>query len=176
MLITNENLCMSNKVGIKVPLINNRNFHKIISNNIKNGKYRYIGSGSSRRVYDLNNGYVIKIAKNKAGVEQNKAEYMISEMGNYNIFAKVICAISDYNFIVMKKGKKIKSMSYIWKYFNVEDEYDFFNLPIIKSIKYRYGLVVSDLARTSSWAIVDGTVRIIDFGFTRKVKKEYYDK
>ena len=32
---------------------------------IKRGYYRYIGSGSGRKVFDLGNGYVIKVAKNR---------------------------------------------------------------------------------------------------------------
>ena len=46
--------------------------------NIKRGYYRYIGSGSGRQVFDLENGYVVKVAKNKAGIAQNKSEYKIS--------------------------------------------------------------------------------------------------
>ena len=38
--------------------------------NITRGYYRYIGSGSGRQVFDLENGYVIKMAKNR-GVSQN---------------------------------------------------------------------------------------------------------
>lgn len=33
---------------------------------------KYIGSGSSRNVFDLGNGYVMKVAKNLAGIAQNK--------------------------------------------------------------------------------------------------------
>lgn len=60
--------------------------------NVKRGAYKYLGEGSSRKVFDLNNGYVVKIAKNMAGVEQNRIEYMISEDDNSNLLAKVVQA------------------------------------------------------------------------------------
>ena len=45
---------------------------------MRQGNYIYIGSGSSRNVFDLGNGYVMKVAKNIAGIAQNKSEYRIS--------------------------------------------------------------------------------------------------
>ena len=41
---------------------------------IRSGRYMYIGSGSSRRVYDLGNDYVVKIAKNDAEAAKAAAE------------------------------------------------------------------------------------------------------
>ncbi|HHX11997.1 MAG TPA: hypothetical protein GX731_04185, partial [Clostridiales bacterium] len=45
-------------------------FDSIIMN-IGKGNYQFIGSGSGRRVYDLGNGYVVKVAKNNRGIAQN---------------------------------------------------------------------------------------------------------
>lgn len=157
-----------------MPLLNDKNLKNKIMYNLQRGKYRYIGSGSSREVFDLSNGYVIKVAKNKAGIEQNKAEYKISSEDNYNIFAKVIYAISNYKYIIMKKAKKVKSINYVWRYFDVYDKYQFSNLHIIQTIKHKYNLLVSDLARVSSWGIIDDRLQIIDYGFTREVKDKYY--
>ena len=85
---------------------------------LRNGRYVYIGSGSSREVYDLENGYVVKVAKNKAGIEQNRAEYYISANDSSGIFAKVIEASSDYGLLIMRKAKKIKDIRFVWNYFN----------------------------------------------------------
>lgn len=142
--------------------------------NIRNGVYNYIGSGSSRRVFDLNNGYVIKVAKNRAGIEQNKAEYRISKSDNLYIFAKVIYASDSYEYIIMRKAKKISSINYVWKYFGVWSKHDFYNLEVIRMIQDRYNLIVNDLSRVSSWGIIDGRLQIIDYGFTRKVMNRYY--
>ena len=51
-----------------------------IINDISNGAYPVLGSGSGRRVYDLRNGTVLKAAKNKKGYAQNQIESIISEM------------------------------------------------------------------------------------------------
>ena len=56
--------------------------------NISRGYYKYIGEGSSRIVYDLGNRYVLKVAKNLAGIAQNKSEYKISSYDETNLFAK----------------------------------------------------------------------------------------
>ena len=57
-----------------------------ISLNIKRRYYKFIGIGSGRIVYDLENGYVVKIAKNNRGIAQNKTEYEISLSDNTNLY------------------------------------------------------------------------------------------
>lgn len=47
----------------------NSMFNQIMLN-IKRGYYKYIGSGSSRDVFDLGNGYVIKVAKIEPGLRK----------------------------------------------------------------------------------------------------------
>lgn len=86
--------------------------------NVKQGMYKYIGEGSSRQVFDLNNGYVIKVAKNKAGIAQNRMEYKISANDDTGLFAKVVQASNNYNFIIMRRAIKVSNISHVWKYFN----------------------------------------------------------
>ena len=78
--------------------------------NINRGVYRYIGEGSSRQVFDINNGYVVKIAKNKAGILQNKVESYISLNEEAYIFAKVKYYSIDYSYIVMPKARSINNI------------------------------------------------------------------
>jgi len=59
-----------------------------ISLNIKRRYYKFIGIGSGRIVYDLENGYVVKVANNNKGIAQNKTEYKISLSDNTNLFAR----------------------------------------------------------------------------------------
>lgn len=151
------------------------NPYDIIKYKIRNGFLRYIGGGSSREVFDLNNGYVIKIAKNEAGIAQNKAEYKISQYDGDYIFARVIQSFNNYESIIMQKAKPIKSIYYVYDYFGVENKKEFNRCYDIRRIKNEYNLLLGDLNRKSSWGIIDGRVVIIDYGFTRKVKREYYD-
>lgn len=142
--------------------------------NINRGMYKYIGEGSSRKVFDLNNGYVIKIAKNRAGVEQNKMEYYISTSDDTGLFAKVVQASNNYNFIIMRRATRIGDISYVWRYFNVKNKIEFLRLPELQKIKNKYNLLLNDLNRESSWGLINGKIVIIDYGFTRKVRDRYY--
>lgn len=141
---------------------------------IRMGRYNYLGSGSSRRVYDLGNGYVVKVAKNRAGVEQNRAEYYIWEEDSSGIFAEIFGVSSDYSMLIMRKGKKIRSMKTIWRYFDAEDEDEFYYSPYMQRLKQKYKLLLGDFEKTSSWGIIDGRPVIIDYGFTRHVERNYY--
>ena len=142
--------------------------------NVKRGAYKYLGEGSSRKVYDLNNGHVVKIAKNMAGVEQNRIEYKISEEDNSEILARVVQASKRYNFIIMRKAKKVRNIYDIWDYFNVKNRMEFFNLPELKKLKSNYNLLLNYLNKKSSWGIIDGKPVIIDYGFTKRIKERYY--
>jgi len=148
-------------------------FDQIIFN-IKRGYYRYIGSGSGREVYDLENGYVIKVARNKAGIAQNKAEYKISSNDKSNLFAKVVQASNDFNLLVMQKADKINNILYVWNYFDAKSKRELFNSKQLQDIKKNYNLLLGDLARKSSWGIINGRPVIIDYGFTREVRQRYY--
>lgn len=149
------------------------NFNDIMYG-IRNGRYFYIGSGSSRRVYDLENGCVVKIAKNKAGIEQNRAEYYIWSEDFSGIFAEVIDVSNDYRMLIMRKAKKIKDMRIVWNYFNAEDKQEFYNSMHMQRLKNKYNLLLGDFEKTSSWGIIDGRPVIIDYGFTRYVERKYY--
>lgn len=142
--------------------------------NVTRGYYRYIGSGSCREVFDMGNGYVIKVAKNKAGIAQNKAEYKISYNDHSNLFAKVIQASNDFDLLIMEKAKKINNILYVWKYFNVTSKRELFNLKELQAIHRRYNLLLGDFERESSWGIINGRPVIIDYGFTREVEQRYY--
>ena len=47
---------------------------EVIQRDLKHRMYQYIGSGSSRSVFDLANGYVVKAAINHGGLTQNQME------------------------------------------------------------------------------------------------------
>lgn len=142
--------------------------------NIRRGYYRYIGSGSSRKVFDLGNGYVIKVAKNRAGVAQNKSEYNISYYDNSDLFAKVVQVSSDFYFLIMEKADKIYNISEVFNYFKVIGKRGLFQLNEMQNIKIKYNLVLADFNRKSNWGIINGRPVIVDYGFTREVSQRYY--
>lgn len=139
--------------------------------NVNRGIYRYIGEGSSRQVFDLNNGYVIKLAKNNAGIEQNRVESYISINDNSSIFAKVLYYSRDYSYIIMPKARKIDDISYVFDYLGVRNKREFFNLRFIRRLMDKYDLLSGDLVRKSSWGVINGKIYMIDYGFTKREKR-----
>jgi len=136
--------------------------------------YRYIGSGSGRKVFDLGNGYVVKVAKNMAGIAQNRVEHQISLRDNSNLFAKVIEVSGDFQFLIMEKADRINNFSHVLKYFNVSNNRELVRLKEMQTIQWKYNLLLADLCRNSSWGIIDGVPVIIDYGFTAQVQRRYY--
>jgi len=141
---------------------------------IRRRYYKYIGSGSSRDVFDLENGYVIKVAKNRAGIAQNKAEYKVSDNDKSDLFAKVVQVSNDFNLLIMEKADTIYNISYVLKYFNVRDKRELLNSKELQKIKWNYNLVLGDFERKSNWGMINGRPVIIDYGFTREVRERYY--
>lgn len=61
----------------------------------------YMGSGSSRLVYEIDDNVVLKLAKNNKGIAQNEKEYSIKNdnyKSDFNIFPKVFNGSDEENF------------------------------------------------------------------------------
>jgi len=66
----------------------------------------FIGSGARRIVYDLGNGYVLKVAKGKYGIKNNKREvrtYKSSPASIKKLLGEITGYEKKYNWIKMKK-------------------------------------------------------------------------
>lgn len=145
-----------------------------ISLNIKKKAYPLIGTGSGRYVFDLGNGYVAKVAKNRRGLAQNKVEYRIASMDHSNIFAGILQASEDYEFLIMEKAEKVEDISEVLNYFHVDTVKELFRLEILRAIARNYHLILQDLRRPANWGKIDGRPVVVDYGFTRRVKRKYY--
>ena len=148
-------------------------FEQIILN-IRKEAYKHIGSGSGRRVFDLGNGYVVKVAKNRRGIAQNKAEHQISLTDQSNIFAKIPHVSEHFKLLIMEKAEPIKKISDVWKYYNVDSNKKLFEQDDLKDIYSKYKLLIPELYRPVNWGKINEIPVIIDYGFTRKVKNKYY--
>ncbi len=142
--------------------------------NIRKGDYPYLGSGSGRNVYDLGNGYVVKVSKNSKGIAQNKVEHQISLTDDSNIFAKVIAKSENNRLLIMEKADRIKDFSEVRAYFNVTSNKELFRLDEIKSVYIKHNVLLNDLYRTANWGMIHGRPVIIDYGFTERVRRRYY--
>jgi hypothetical protein len=144
-----------------------------ISKNIDRKAYPVLGWGSGRIVYDLQNGYVVKAAKNKRGIEQNRAEHQIAGMDQYEVFAKITDNSEDFRYLIMEKAAHIRTFTEVWRFYKVRNHVQLFSLREFRDLSAKYDLLPADLRRRSSWGLVNGKPVIIDFGFTRKVRHFY---
>lgn len=149
--------------------------YKNIILDIKSGKHCKLGIGSSRIVYDLNDGFVVKIAKNIRGNSQNEAEYKTYLIHKSSLFAEIIAVSEDYRFLIMPKAKKIKKISSVLKYYNVNSIKALFKKDkLIISDIHDNDLSRNDLYRISSWGFINNVPLIIDYGLTHSIFKKYY--
>lgn len=144
-----------------------------IRNNIEMRKYRLIGSGSGRHVFDLDNGFVVKMAKNRRGLAQNRAEYQISLTDHSHIFAKITAVSEDFHYLIMEKAEKIKSIKEVCNYYHVNNSRELLHKEEFRDLFQKNNLLPADLRRYNSWGLVMGKPVIIDFGFTREVSRYY---
>jgi len=70
-----------------------------------------LGEGSSRIVFDLEDGYVLKLAKNEKGLEQNLTD---GDYGLQRMYPELVPELKDRDdnddcyWLIVKKGTKIK--------------------------------------------------------------------
>ena len=147
----------------------------IISAKLRQGEYKYLGSGSGRKVFDLGNGYVVKYAKNKKGLAQNEAEFSISSSDESGLFAHILQISEDHRHVIMKKAEPIKGLSEVWSYYKVTSNRELFRLEAFRQILSEHHLLQVDLCRYSNWGTINGKPVIIDYGFTVTVKKRFYN-
>ncbi len=151
----------------------NYNFDEIISK-IRSGEYKPIGFGSCRRVYDLNDGYVVKVARDIRGIDQNRTENSIYQSRKSGFFAEV-AAISDNNrLLVMAKAQKIRNMSAVFQYYKVRNLSSLVRINNFTEDIKNHRLSRGDLVRASSWGIVDNIPVMIDYGLTQNIYIKYY--
>lgn len=151
----------------------NYNFDELHSE-VKNGTFQLIGTGSSRRVYDLGNEHVLKVAKDIRGIHQNTAEHKIYQLQKSNMFAEILAVSEDYRFLVMPKATKINNMSIVYNFYKVKDFKRLFKLHSLDEDIKLNKLGKGDLRRATSWGIINEVPLIIDYGLTHSIYYKYY--
>jgi hypothetical protein len=149
------------------------NFKDIIAG-IRNKEYKLLGVGSCRKVYDLNDGYVIKIAKDIRGIYQNQIENKVYLSRKSNFFAQVVTISEDDKWLIMRKAEKIKNIETVYKYYNVKSIQSLIMLDHLDDDITSNKLSKADLTRPSSWGFIGDVPVIIDYGLTHSICKKYY--
>ncbi|MHB1314186.1 MAG: hypothetical protein ACYCX2_01725 [Christensenellales bacterium] len=141
---------------------------------IEKRAFAYIGTGSARTVYDLNNGTVVKAAKNKRGVAQNRAEYRISKADESNLLAKTLHISLDHRYLIMEKAGPVDGFHEVLDYFRVQSSRQLFSLDRFRSLRRNHALLLNDFRRPANWGVIGGRYVIVDYGFTDDVRRRYY--
>jgi hypothetical protein len=155
-------------------MINMNTDFREIASNIRQRKYKRIGIGSGRVVYDLGNGFVVKVARNKKGIAQNEAEYKISTVAETDLLAKILDISEKSQYLIMEKAEKVNHISHVWKYFNVRSNRGLFQVKELRDICIKCDLLPWDFGRRVNWGKINDKPVVIDYGFTKYVKKKYY--
>lgn len=138
--------------------------------------------GTTRDVYEYNNNYVLKVAKNKKGLEQNKKEVEILNKYNSPLFPKLEKYDNkNYKYIVIEKVNDFKNYASFYKfvYPKIDIIYkkllDFYNKN-----KDEYAIptyIYLDKKVTYSYLILDNYYDKKDIFFiTRKENNKIWDK
>jgi len=149
------------------------NYQNIIAG-IKSEEYRLMGFGSCRRVYNLNNGYVVKVARDIRGVEQNKNEYQIHSNCTSGFFAEITYVSEDFRLLVMARAKRIKKMRAVYSFYKVNNMDSLLKVSGLGQDLRNNDLGTGDLRRASSWGLINGKPVIIDYGLTHDLFKKCY--
>lgn len=74
--------------------------------------YKIIGIGKTRIVYDLDNGYVVKIAHSKKGLTSNRTEFQLYNRCSSRL-RRHLCPVIEYGdgWVVMKKMHRMESLT-----------------------------------------------------------------
>lgn len=145
-----------------------------LAGEIKKNKYKQLGIGSSRYVYDLENGYVLKIAKDIRGIYQNEIEFKIYQSQKSGFFAEVIEVSEDNKCLIMSKAKLIKHISTVYNYYKVRNINGLLKINNFSDDIHINNLSKGDILRVSSWGIIDERPVLIDYGLTSSIYKKYY--
>jgi hypothetical protein len=139
-------------------------------------KYKFLGEGVSRKVYALDDNYVIKLAKGEDGIYQNKIEYYVFTSSSENL-KKYLCPIVWFRpeMLIMRRAvpmkKFVKSrfimLNTLWPDMNSVNE--------INYLARRYLLDYNDIISTSSWGKLNNANVLIDYGCTSRIGDNIYD-
>jgi len=150
--------------------------------------FKIIGKGTGRYVYDINNDFVLKLAKNNKGIEQNKTEINISKSGKYNdITANIVEYDNNGLYLIQQKAHRITEQGFKYitglqlqgflYYLRHNKEWDGGNVKFynkVNSLVDTFQLDRFDIANENSWGIINDKVIIVDYGLDMNTARKLY--
>jgi len=140
------------------------------------GRYKYLGEGISRKVFAIDDDYVIKLAKDSDGYHQNRVEQYVYTQVNEHL-RKYLCPLILFTpkCIIMTRAQPlseiIKDKSVNIKTIRQEK-------TACRDLNYlakKYYLLYDDIIDTSSWGKLEDENVLIDYGCTSEEGDHYYD-
>jgi hypothetical protein len=125
-------------------------------------KYELIGHGYNRMVYDLNNGYILKIALSEVGLIGNANEAYLYHNCNEEV-QKYLCPVKEFGsgWIIMKKMDTKGPLAILEYTKLIELQLKFLS----------YGIIPIDLRLANVAFSEDNEMIVIDYGlFTMDLK------
>ena len=152
-------------------------FKKIckLSSKVIAKRYEFLGEGMCRKVYSINEDYVVKVAKIYGGRYQNAIENHVYAHASEK-FIKYLCPIVWFepDKIIMKRAIPLSN--------SIKDKY--IDLKTIRTEKKSYAdltkltkkfiLDPEDIISTSSWGILNNENVLIDYGCTTYLGDAFY--
>lgn len=113
--------------------------------------YRSLGHGFYRLVYDLGNGYVLKVAISSSGMRCNELEYRLYASCTKHI-KQHLCPVAGFGhgWIIMKKMKVAGTGKHL-------------KLKVLSKKFRKAGILPYDMKRANS-AMYEGRIVVIDYG------------
>lgn len=140
----------------------------LIRSGVRSGSFRYLGYGAGRRVYDMGNGYVVKVARNPFGFRQNRSEYRLSLQHQGDLLAKVAGASVGYQLLVMQAATTMRDLQPVLDYYHVAMKRDLAAVPELVGLVNKHHLLMKEFLAARNWGLINNRPVIIDYGFVRR--------
>jgi hypothetical protein len=130
-------------------------------------RFEFLGEGISRKVFALNDEYVLKLAKDEEGYYQNKIEQHVYSYCPVKL-KKYLCPIACYkpHLLIMKRAEPLASVIGE-KYVNLKTLRK--EPKLFDDLNYladKFYLFYEDLICVSSWGSLNSENVLMDYGCT----------
>lgn len=146
---------------------------------------KHLGSGVGRDVYKLNSKQVIKVARCDMGYAQNASE--IDTFNTYKgleLFNEITNSAKCYLWVIQPLATILRAddtrfkqivdvvdcIKYSKEYFG-NDEFMQKLYAFLIDTEWKF---LEDIIKPDSWGIIDGKLRMIDYGMNNEAYKEYF--
>ena len=130
-------------------------------------KYKYLGEGISRKVYAIDENYVVKVSKNSDGIYQNRIEHYVYTHVDKKL-KKYLCPIVCFkpDRIIMRRAIAIsKYRKSEWVDLD-EIRPEESSKNDLNKLARNFMLEYEDVISASSWGVYNNENVLIDYGCT----------